>query len=164
MKPTKESAVALDASDLRICVVVSRYHCEVTDTLRKGAIEAFRAAGGQSRNLRVLEAPGSWELVAIAHAAASDADEAFDAIVALGCIIKGETSHDQHLIRAVIDGLMELCLSGATVTLGVLTCDNIEQARARAGGDSGNKGEEAMNAAIEVARTIRSLRGEEALD
>jgi 6,7-dimethyl-8-ribityllumazine synthase len=142
--------------------VVSRYHHEITDSLKAGAIEAFRTAGGREENLHIVAAPGSWELVSICAAAASAGE--FDAVVALGCIIKGETSHDQHIAAAVANGLMQAGVAhGVPIAFGVLTCENVQQARARAGGSAGNKGVEAMSAAIEAAQTIRCLRHQEAL-
>lgn len=82
-----------------------------------------------------------------------------DALVALGCIITGETTHDQYIAHAVSDGLMRLSVSyGTPVALGVLTCQTLEQARQRAGGSRGNKGAEAMTAALDAASTIHAIR------
>lgn len=86
-------------------------------------------------------------------------DGAVDAVVALGCVITGETTHDQHIAHAVSDALMRLSVSfGTPVAFGVLTCQSIEQARQRAGGSRGNKGAEAMMAAIDAASTIHAIR------
>ena len=83
----------------------------------------------------------------------------FDAVVALGCIISGETDHDRHIASAVATGLTMITVdTSVPVAFGVLTCRTLEQALARAGGDRGNKGAEAMAAAIETARTLRGLR------
>lgn len=138
---------ALRAADRRIAVVVSRYNADVTDRLLDGARGAFLHAGGKPDRLVVVEAPGAWELPILVRAAAHS--RRFDAVVALGCIIKGETSHDRHLAHAVCDGLMRVSIdSGVPVTLGVLTVDSEKQALARAGGAEGNKGADAVNAAL----------------
>lgn len=146
------------AADLRIGVAVSRYHADVTEALEIGARGAFSAAGGRADALIIAEAPGSFELVAIATALARRGD--LDAIVALGCIITGETTHDQYLASAIANGLASISVELTLPTaFGVLTCQTMDQARARAGGDAGNKGEEAMLAAISTANTVRSLQG-----
>ena len=145
-----------DATDLVIGVVVSRYHAEITDHLRDGAIEFFHAHGGTEENLIVVGVPGAFELTAACAALAGRGD--VGAIVALGCVITGETTHDQYINHAVSQGLASIAVqTGVPVAFGVLTCSNFEQARARAGGDKGNKGAEAMAAALETARTIDAI-------
>ena len=146
-----------DASKLRIGLAVSRYHAPITEAMREAAIERFLAAGGLRDNLHVVAVPGSFELTGVARAFAMRDD--IDAVVAIGCVIAGETTHDQHIASAVAQGLtMVTCQTGKPVSLGVLTCQTLEQAQARAGGTKGNKGEEAMAGAIEAACAIRSLR------
>ncbi len=144
------------ATDRRIALVVSRYNSDVTDRLLEGARDAFISAGGRPDRLVVLDAPGSWELPILARAAAHS--RRFDAVVALGCIIRGETAHDQHLARAVCDGLMRVSIDSAVpVTLGVLTVESEKQALARAGGAEGNKGAEALHAALAVLHATDTL-------
>jgi 6,7-dimethyl-8-ribityllumazine synthase len=147
----------LNAAGLRVTIAVSRYHRAITDALCDGAKRAFLEAGGLDRDLLVVEAPGAFELPVICQAIA---DVGYvDAIVALGCVIAGETPHDQYIGHAVSHGLTQVALrAGIPVAFGVLTCRNMEQAAARAGGEKGNKGAEAMHAAIASAATIRSLR------
>jgi 6,7-dimethyl-8-ribityllumazine synthase len=156
----------LDATSLRIGVVVSRYHREITDGLLNGAIEAFRQAGGDERDLTVVCAPGAWELPAICRAMAINRDSAQggpDAVVALGCVLTGETTHDQHIAQGVVQGLMAItCQTGMPIALGVLTCQSVEQAIARAmfplsSASGSNKGVEAMRAAIWAANVVRNL-------
>ncbi len=144
------------AADLAVAVVVSRYHADVTDRLLKGAKQAWGEAGGSPEDLAVFHSPGAFELpILTMHAATS---QAFDAVVALGCILKGETQHDRVLAEAVAQGLVQSSLlSGVPITLGVLTVDTHEQALARAGGPEGNKGAEAMLAAIACASTVRAM-------
>jgi 6,7-dimethyl-8-ribityllumazine synthase len=156
----------VDARTLRIGVAVSRYHHEITDSMRDAAIESFVRSGGQRKNLAILNSPGSFELTAICQAMATTLDEdeepAFDAVVALGCIIAGETDHNQFLGHAVAQGLTNIAVeTGVPIAFGVLTCDTLPQARARSidaaalGGV--NKGSEAMLAAIQTVNAIRSL-------
>ena len=122
----------------------------------EGAIGAYVARGGDESKLAVLEVPGAYELTAVAAAAAGS--EMYDAVVCLGCIIKGETEHDRHIAGAVAHGLTEITLAtGVPVAFGVLTTNTNEQALARAGGDKGNKGGEAMDAALDSADAIVAL-------
>jgi 6,7-dimethyl-8-ribityllumazine synthase len=160
-------AANLDASSLRIGVVVSRYHPEITDALLSGAIDAFTHAGGDEGHLRVIDAPGTWELTAIARAMAlletRTGKPGVDAIVALGCVLTGETTHDQYIAQSVTQGLTAVTIqTGVPVAFGVLTCKTIEQALARSlfpvPDQGSNKGVEAMRAAIAAANTVRHLQ------
>ncbi len=144
------------ADGLRIGVAVSRYHAEITDSMRDAAIEHFGTAGGADDDLHVVPTPGAYELVAISRAMAHCGK--LDAVVALGCIIAGETNHDEYLAAAVAHGLIDVTVAtGVPVAFGVLTCQTLAQAQARSGGESGNKGTEAMAAAIEAARAVKSI-------
>jgi len=150
-----KSTVPFSASarGLRIGIAVSRYHDGVTSRLADGAVSAFVGAGGMEADLVVVDAPGSFELVAIAHALAMRAD--IDAVVCLGCVLTGETTHDQYICQAVANGLGAITAQvGKPVAFGVLTCQSIAQAEARAGGAKGNKGDEAMRAAILAAQAV----------
>jgi 6,7-dimethyl-8-ribityllumazine synthase len=155
-------------SRFRLAIVVSRYNRTITDALLSGALATVRARVGGDPPAAVFDAAGSFEILAISRAAAVSGR--FDGIVALGCIIKGETSHDQHLAASVTSGLANLTLhTGVPVGLGVLTVDTIEQARARAGlttkragrgatGEQlGNKGAEAADALIDTLVTMRTI-------
>lgn len=139
--------------DLPVAIVVSRYHESITSKLLDGAVAAYLARGGRRDDVHVYDAPGAFELpVIVADAAMS---QMFAVVVALGCIVKGETSHDQHLASAVTSSLLKVSVeTGVPVGLGVLTVDTIEQAEARAGGAHGNKGEEAMGAALDTFETL----------
>ena len=144
---------------MRVGVVTSAYHAEICDALTQGACEAFKEAGGDCDTLIRVAAPGAFELVVISAALAARAD--VDAVVAIGCVLTGETSHDRFLCDAVAHGLAELSMRcGKPVGFGVLTCLTLEQARARAGGTKGNKGAEAMHAAIAATRTIQAIRAD----
>ena len=145
-----------DAAGLRVGLAVSRYHDRITDALCKAAVDRFRRAGGADADLRVVQTPGAFELTAVCRAFIAGGN--IDAVVALGCVISGETDHDRYLASAVATGLIMLTVeTGVPVAFGLLTCASLDQAEARAGGDRGNKGDEAMIAAIETARVVRSL-------
>ncbi len=144
---------------LRIAVVVSRYNDFVTDRLRAGALEGLAACGVAERDITVLDVPGSFEVPMAARRAAETGS--FDAIVCLGCLIRGETAHFEYIAAAASHGLM--IASGATgvpMTFGILTTDSAEQALARAGRGPANKGGEAAVAAVEMAGIFRRLAGE----
>lgn len=146
---------------MRVAVVVSRYHEEITSALRSGAEHAFLNAGGDRENFSIIYAPGTFELPIICSALAeqrSEDEDRIDAIVALGCVIRGETTHNQYINHAVSTTLARIAAEQkVAIGFGVLTCQDIAQARARAGGDKGNKGVEAMQAAIETAQVLRQI-------
>jgi 6,7-dimethyl-8-ribityllumazine synthase len=145
----------ISAAGLRIGVAVSRYHTAITDPMRDAAIRHFVDAGGARGDLRIVSTPGAFELVAACAALAARND--IDAVVAIGCVVSGETTHDQYIASAVAHGLTSITVqTGIPVAFGVLTCQNMAQAEARAGGDRGNKGTEAMAAAIESARMVET--------
>lgn len=149
-------SITENACGLRIAIVVSQYHADITDALRDGAVARFNAACGLADDLTVIPAPGAFELIAICKALADRGD--LDAIVALGCIITGQTTHDQYIAHAVAAGIANIITAtGVPIAFGVLTCQNLEQAQARAGGSVGNKGEEAMDAAIASANAINRI-------
>ena len=144
------------AVGLRIAVAVSRYHARITDALCAAAVDCFRSSDGEEDLLEVVPTAGAFDLTAVCVALANRGD--LDAVVALGCVISGETPHDQYIASAVASGLTMITVrTGVPVSFGVLTCSSLEQALARAGGDHGNKGTEAMAAAIATAQTIRAL-------
>ena len=143
-----------------VALVVAQYNASVTNRLRDGALEAYGEAGGDPSSVAVLEAPGAFELPALCAVAARSGR--FGGVVAIGCIIHGETSHGEHIAGAVARGLVDVTLqTGVPVTFGVLTVDTAGQAHARAGGREGNKGVEAMQALLETMAASAALaRGE----
>ncbi len=148
-----------DACDMAIAIVTSRYHEDITTALRDGAVEAFIEAGGDSNRLVHIEAPGTWELPVLCRALLQRGAGAPDAVIALGCVVAGETSHDRYINHGVSSALSTLAIeTGCPVAFGVITCSTMDQARARAGGDRGNKGREAMHAAIETVNLIRTTK------
>ena len=119
-----------------------------------GKIKELEKAG--NADLIVVDAPGAFELVALARALAMRTD--MDAVVCLGCVLTGETTHDRYICDAVAHGFAEITArTGKPVAFGVLTCQTIEQAEARAGGAKGNKGAEAMSAALVAARAVARI-------
>lgn len=143
----------IDARGVRVAIVASRFNPAITNRLLEGAVNAFRAAGGADTDLTIVRVPGAFELpVAAARLARSGA---CDAVVALGCLIRGETVHDRVIADAVAGALSRIAVeTGVPIGFGLLTTDTLEQAAARAGGGRGNKGADAMNAAIETVRTL----------
>ena len=144
------------ARGLRFAVVVPRFNEFVTDRLREGAIEALTAAGASADSIFVLAVPGSFEIPSAARRAAESG--AFDAVVCLGCVIRGETPHFEYIASAVAHGITAgAAATGVPMTFGVLTTNSAEEAIERAGAGSGNKGWEAAMAAIEMARLFQRL-------
>ncbi len=148
---------------MRIALVVSRYYPEITDRLEAGAREAM-AERSPSAHADSFDAPGAFELVPIANASCESG--AFDGVVCLGCVIRGETRHDEYINSAVAHGITAISSrTGVPVSFGLLTVENRAQAEARAGGAKGNKGREAMDAllatidSIEMVQRIAADRG-----
>lgn len=140
---------------LRIAIVSSRFNLIVTERLVDGAREALIEHGVSADGIDVLSVPGAWELPAAAALAAA---RGYDAIVALACIIRGETAHFDHVSRAAVDGLARVQEdTGTPIGLGVLTPDTLAQALARAGGEVGHAGRQAAEAALELADLARRL-------
>lgn len=147
------------ASDARtrahVAVVAARWNERVTDRLLQGAVESLQRAGVTHETFRVA---GSFELPSVTGRLARTGR--FDAVVPLGCLIRGDTAHFHFLADAVANGLMRLSLeSDVPVVFGVLTCDTLAQALDRAGGAAGNKGAEAAEAALELIAIRQSLGG-----
>ncbi len=139
----------LDATGLNFAILVARFNSAITEKLLAGAREAFTKAGAKSQ--QVFYVPGSFELPFAAKKLAERGG--FDAIVALGAVIRGGTPHFEYVAGEAARGLQQAGLdSGVPVIFGVLTTDNWEQAEARAGGAAGNKGFDAAMTAIEMAR------------
>lgn len=142
----KTRAAAAAAPKAAVAIVVARWNREITDVLAAGAERTAKEAGMSVERFGVA---GAFELPA-AVALLADSGR-FDAIVPIGCLIRGETPHFDVLARAVASGLMELSLTyPCAIPFGVLTCDTFEQARQRAGGSHGNKGEEFMEATFDL--------------
>lgn len=147
--PTRGSLPAL-------ALVVSRYNAHVTDRLLESAVGLYLERGGERESLGLIDAPGAFELTSLCHAAASSG--LYRGVLALGCIVRGETRHDRYLASAVARGLTDVQLrTGVPVAFGVLTVEAIEQAEARAGGDKGDKGLEAMAALLDTLDSLSAI-------
>ena len=144
------------AAGRRVAVIVSKYNDFVTDRLQAGALAALAGAGVASSDITVVRVPGAFEIpLAAQHAAESGR---FDAVVCLGCLIRGETPHFEYISSAVSQGLTTAAAAtGVPMAFGVLTTNSAEEAVARAGDGPGNKGHEAAMAAIEMAEVIAQL-------
>jgi 6,7-dimethyl-8-ribityllumazine synthase len=144
------------AAGLRFALVVSKYNDFVTDRLQVGALAALASAGVASEDVTVVRVPGAFEIpLAAQHAAETGR---YDAIVCLGCLIRGETSHFEFISSAVSHGLTTAAAAtGVPMSFGVLTTHSVEEALARAGDGTGNKGHEAAVAAIEMAEIVAQL-------
>jgi 6,7-dimethyl-8-ribityllumazine synthase len=151
---------APDMTNRHVAIVVSRFNESVTMRLLEGAIDAIERHGGQRANSDVMWVPGAWELPAGARALL--ATERYDAVIALGAVIRGETPHFEFVAGEASRGLAD---AGADfdvpIGFGLLTTDTLEQADARAGGAHGNKGWDAALAAIEMVALFERLRARE---
>ncbi len=151
----------LSAAGLRFAIVVARWNAVITDRLLQGALDALLRSGAAREQIRIVRVPGSWEIPAAAQTLARSGE--FEAIIALGCLIRGETAHYEAIYNEVARGIGQSQQdSGIPHSFGVLTCETVEQALDRAGLKSGNKGFEAAAAAIEMASLQGKLAGRNA--
>jgi 6,7-dimethyl-8-ribityllumazine synthase len=147
----------LHAAGLRFAIVVSRFNGFITERLLQGAIDALERGGATSSDVDVVHVPGSFELPLTAKKLAETGR--YDAIVAVGCILRGETAHYDYVCSETSRGLQLAQMdTGVPVMFCVLTCDTLEQAVDRAGLKGGNKGFEAGLAAIEMGQLSRKIR------
>ncbi len=154
-----EGKIIHDASVMRAAIVVANWNKEITDALLHGTLNTLYRHGAKKEDVFVYRAPGSFELPLAASIVLEEMEYVPDAVICLGCIIQGETRHFEFIAQAVAKGCMDLGLqSGIPVIFGVLTTDTYEQARDRAGGKHGNKGDEAAMAAIQMVALRKSLR------
>jgi 6,7-dimethyl-8-ribityllumazine synthase len=144
------------ARGLKVAVLASRYNQAVTSRLLRGALEALVRSGADESDIDVFRVPGAWELPVIAKRLAST--RRYDAIVALGCVVRGGTPHFEYVCNETASGLSRVMRDhDVPVGLGVLTCDTLDQAIDRAGGKEGNKGAEAALSAIEMANLLKKV-------
>jgi len=145
-----------DGSKYKLGIAVSKWNPEITNALLNGAKETLLKANVSEDNISVVHVPGSFELPVAAKMLLQT--ESFDGIIALGCVIKGETSHNEYINTAVANGLTQLSLvSGKPCVFGVLTPNDMQQALDRAGGKHGNKGHEAAATALHMIALKKSL-------
>ena len=145
------------AGDIQVAIVVSLFNDLVTDRLLAGAIDTFRRHGVADNRITVVRVPGAFEIPLPAKRLAESGK--FNAVVCLGAVIQGETSHHEYINHPMASAIMQASLSsGVPVTFGVLTCSSMEQALDRAGGKAGNKGIEASLAAIETINLLAQMK------
>lgn len=144
------------AGTSKFAVVVSRFNDAITSRLLEGARAALREAGAQPDHVVAMSVPGAFELPQAARCAAESGS--YDAIICLGCVIRGETAHFEYISAAVAHGLMQASgETGVPMAFGVLTTNSIEEAIERAGEGTSNKGWEAAVAAIEMVSVVAQL-------
>lgn len=149
----------LSAQGLRFAIVLSRFNSLVTERLLGGALDAIARTGGNPDEVHVVRVPGSWEQPLAVKALA--ARKAYDAIICLGAVIRGDTPHFDYVASEAAKGIAMAALEAEIpAAFGILTCDSLEQALDRAGAKSGNKGFEAAMTAIEMADLLRKLRAD----
>lgn len=148
----------LSAVGMKFAVITTRWNTVITDRLLQGALDCLRRSGATKADIQVIRVPGAWE---IPNAARTVADlKQVDAIVTLGCLLRGETAHYEAIYTEVARGIGQSQQeTGVPHAFGVLTCETLEQALDRAGLKAGNKGFEAASAAIEMVSIQRKLRG-----
>lgn len=151
-----ELATDSNGEGLRVCIVVAQWNASVTYKLLDGAKAGLGERGVRPDDITVAWVPGSFEVPPATRWAAESGN--YDAVIAIGTVIRGETDHYEHIAGQAAAGIMETSQeTGVPVAFGVLTCDTAEQALDRAGGKHGNKGEEAAEAAIQMARLRERL-------
>jgi len=144
------------AAGRRFAIVVSRYNESITSKLLAGAVATLTSAGVADDAIDVAWVPGAWEIPLVAQRFAESRNYA--AVLCLGAVIRGETTHDVHINRQVSLSLGRISLdTGVPVLFGVLTCNTLEQAIHRSGGNVGNKGVECAQAALEMARLLEKI-------
>jgi 6,7-dimethyl-8-ribityllumazine synthase len=155
---TKIDFENISAEDFRFAIVVARWNEELTSRLEAGAVEALTKSGASRNVVEIFRVPGAFELPVAAMKAAESG--LFDAVIALGVVIRGDTPHFDFVAGQAAAGIMQASLdTGIPVMFGVVTADTREQAEARCGGSIGNKGFEAAMSAIEMANLSREMEG-----
>jgi 6,7-dimethyl-8-ribityllumazine synthase len=159
--PLRGKPVAVDgdlaATNMKFAIVVARWNAVITDRLLDGALDALLRSGASHESIQVVRVPGAWEVPAAARTIANQ--HSVDAIIALGCLLRGETAHYEAIYNEVARGIGQSQQeTGVPHAFGVLTCETLEQALNRAGIKAGNKGFEAALAAIEMVSVQSKLR------
>ena len=147
----------ITARDRKVAIVAARFNDFIVSSLLKGAIASWMERGGNEKDLLIARVPGAFELPVAARKLASGGR--YDAVVALGCVIRGDTPHFDYVAGEAAKGVAQVSSeSGIPVAFGILTTNTVEQAIDRAGAKSGNKGFDAAMTAIEMANLLRTLR------
>ena len=152
----KSWETSLDATGLNLAIVVARFNHLICTKLLEGALEQLERRGADPDAIHVAWVPGAFEIPQAARALATTGR--YDAVITLGVVIRGGTPHFDYVCEGVTDGVREVMRdTGVPVAFGVLTCDDVDQALARAGGAHGNKGADVALAAVEMARLLAQL-------
>jgi 6,7-dimethyl-8-ribityllumazine synthase len=158
MSTLRPSERTLDGAGRRVGLVASRFNGEVVERLLAGALAALERHGVPSSAVEVVRVPGAWEIPQALDALARSGG--FDALVALGAVIRGETAHFEYVAGECSRGTTDVALRrGVPIAFGVLTCENLEQAMARSGGAVGDAGADAALAALEMAAVFEQIAG-----
>jgi 6,7-dimethyl-8-ribityllumazine synthase len=158
----KTLAGKLDAGGLRFGIVVSRFNEFITDRLLRSAYDGLIRSGARDKDIHIVRVPGSFEIPSAARTLAEN--KKYDAVICLGCLIRGDTAHYDVIVNEVTRGIGQSAQeTGVPHAFGVLTCENLEQAIDRAGLKMGNKGFEAALAAIEMANLKKAVLGRSSL-
>jgi 6,7-dimethyl-8-ribityllumazine synthase len=153
---TELNRVKLSAAGCRFGIVVSRWNSELTTRLADGAVEAIYEAGADPESIEIFHVPGSFELPIACLKAAQSGE--FDAVIALGVIIRGDTPHFEYVSMQTSAGIMQASmLTGVPVLFGVITANDLEQAKQRSGEKADNKGYEAAHSAVEMVNLFREM-------
>ncbi len=153
----KVSSGKFTVKKMNVCVIVSQWHKDITDALLEGVFTVFEKIEMDDFSMEVIDVPGSYELPLGAQWAIKKYSP--DAVICLGCIVRGETPHFDYISKAVADGIMELNLThNIPVIFGVLTTDNVKQAKQRSGGKHGNKGADAATVVLEMMELRNKLK------
>jgi 6,7-dimethyl-8-ribityllumazine synthase len=158
-KSTRTIVGDLVVRDQRFAIIASRFNEFITSRLLEAAIDALQRHGCDPDRMTVMWVPGAWELPFVARKVA--AGGAYDAVICLGCVIRGETPHFDHVAAESAKGIGQAGLeTGVPVIYGVLTSDTLEQAINRAGAKAGNRGADAALAAVEMSNLMANLDGQ----
>jgi len=153
----------LTARGLKFAIVVSRFNSLVTQRLLDGALDALRRHEADENAITIAWTPGSFELPLVAQKFARSGK--YDAVICLGCIIRGDTPHFEYVASETAKGIAQVALeTGVPVVFGVVTADNLEQALERAGAKAGNRGFDAAMTAMEMANLLRKIEADNCRD
>ena len=151
----KEVNGDLVAKGLKMALVVSRFNSFLTEQLVKGAVDAFVRLGGDEKNLTLVRVPGAYEIPVVARRLAS---KGLDAVIALGAVVQGATTHAELINQATAKAFTEISVeTGVPVLNGVVSAENLEQAVERCGTKQGNKGFSVMQSAVEMANVLKKI-------
>lgn len=151
----REISAQLDGGGLRVALAVSRFNSQITEQLVAGALDGLHRHGVADEAITLVRCPGAWELPAVCTRLV--ASGGYDAVIALGCVIRGDTPHFEHVAAECCKGVAQAGLGEVPVIFGVLTTDTVDQAQNRAGIKHGNKGFDAAMSAIEMARLYKAI-------